>query len=239
MTNPYSMNYSPYEQGQMNPYNQYQQQQVYYNNRTSSPIGNAITGAAIGFAGGTAIAAGVDYFKSRKPVKNGEVKDSFVKKVFDNMIKKDYVSKGKKYIREKMELLENIDYAKTPEKFKSLMKKYKKCSSELFDGLSLNTVCDTVTKDNIKGKISAIKNKIQSGLKVEYQNVKDTINLCWDSEKKKFVKPDNVDKKLFKIIKNTKNSTNWKKAFKTGGITAGVLGVLALGYSLFTKPSNN
>lgn len=139
MTNPYNMNYNPYEQGQINPYNQYNQQQV-YQRRASSPLGNAVTGAVIGFTGGTAIAAGVDYFKSRKPVKNGEVKDSFVKRVFDNMVKKGYVSKGKTYIKEKLELLKNIDSATTPEKFKNLMKKYKKCSSELFDGLSLKTV---------------------------------------------------------------------------------------------------
>jgi len=193
MTNPYSMIHSPYEQ-QINPYNNlYLQQQPYYTNKkTSSPIGNTIAGAVVGFAGGTAIAAGIDYFKNKRPVKNGEVKDSFVKRVFENMVKKNYLSKGKDYIKEKLEILNNIDAANTPEKFKNLLNKYKKCSSSLFDGLSLETICDTVTKENIKGKIKAIKEKIESGLKMEYQNIKDTANLCWDSEKKKFVKPKNI-----------------------------------------------
>lgn len=240
MTNPYNVKYSPYEQ-QINPYNnQYlQQEQVYYNNNNSSPVGNCIKGAIVGFTGGTAVAAGIDYFKNRRPVKNGEVKDSFVRRIFDNMIKKNYLSKGKDYIKEKLEIFKNIDSATTPENFKDLLNKYKKCSSSLFDGLSLKTVCETVNSENIKGKISTIKEKIQSSLKMEYQNIKDTVKLCWDSDKKKFVKPKNIDDKLFKIIKNTKNSIDWNKACKAGGITAGILGILALGYSFFTKTPNN
>ena len=211
-----------YAQG-MNPY-QYQGGM-----QGSGVLGRALTTAALGFAGGTAVTAGVDYFRHRNPVNNGTVKDSFAQQVLDKIVKKDYVAKGKQFFREVADVSKHIGNIKTPEKFKKLMEKNKKYCSTLFDGISLKTVCDTVTKENLKEKISAIKERVDASLRAEKQNIKDIVALCWNSEEKKFVKPKGVDEKLFKIIKSTKNDINWKKAFKYGGITAGIFGGLTLG----------
>lgn len=228
MSNAYSMGY-----GQMNDNQMYGQQQMMMqypqqNYGRKSALGGVVSAAALGFAGGTAVTAGVDYFKNRKPVSGDEVTDKFAKRVLDRIIKKDYAAKGKEFFKQKADVLKNIDFAKTPEKFRKLMKKNREFCKTLCDGISLDTMCDTVTKENLKEKISAIKQRTQASLKTELQNIKDTVKLCWDSDKKKFAKPDCVDKKLFKIIKDTSTSVDWKKACKYGGITAGVLGALTL-----------
>ena len=226
MANGYGMGYEQINQNQLYPQQQYQQ--VYNQNYGRNVLGSLVTTAAVGFAGGTAVTAGIDYFKNRKPVNGGEVSDTFAQKVLDKIIKKDYVAKGKEFFKQKADVLKNIDLAKTPEKFRKLMKKNKEFCKTLCDGISLDTMCDTVTKENIKEKISAIKQRTQASLKTEIQNIKDLVKLCWDSENKKFVKPDSVDNKLFKIIKNTNNSINWKKACKYGGITAAILSILVV-----------
>jgi len=219
MTNPYVA--MPQQNTNMayavNPnYQMYQQQKP-------SAIPAMIGLGTLGFAGGTAITAGIDYFKNRKAFKSGEITDSFAQKVLDKMIEKDYVAKGKEFLKQKSKGLKKIS---TPEEFSKLMKKFKNYTSSLCDGVTLETMCKTVNKDNIKDKASALIKRIEASLESEIQNIKDMAKLCWDSEKKKFVKPDSVDEKFFKIIKNTKNNVNWKKAFKYGGITAGITAVL-------------
>lgn len=253
MTNSYNMAGYPqgmdmqmYQQGNqtVNPQMVYPQgisyQYPYQNSgRGAQILGGALTNAAIGFAGGTAITAGIDYFRNRQPVNNGAVKDSFAQQVLDKMIKKDYTAKGKQFFKEIADISKHIGSIKSPEKFRKLMEKNKKYCSTLCDGISLKTMCDTVTKENLKDKIAAIKERIEASLRAEKQNIKDIVALCWDNENKKFVKPKSVDEKLYKIIKNTKNDVNWKKAFKYGGITAGILGGLTIGAALLMNRNQN
>lgn len=233
MTNAYNTGYG---QGMENQFYQ-QYPQSYMDNRNSFPITGILGASALGFAGGAAVGAGIDYFKKRNPVKNGSVSDNFAKQVLDKIINSDYAYKGKTFFKQKADVIKNIDISKTPEKFRKLMEKNREYCSTLFEGLSLESVCKTVTKENIKEKISAIKKRIEASLSTELQNIKDTVNLCWDKENKKFVKPDNVDNKLFKIIEDSKNKINWKKACKYGGITAGVFGALTLGMALLNQSS--
>ena len=207
----------------------YQNYPMYQQQERPSVIPTALGMATLGFAAGTGITAGVDYYKNRKALKNGEVSDSLARKILDKMIEKDYVAKGKEFLKQKGEVLKGLKKVATPEEFTKLMKKFKKYASSLCDGITLDTMCNTVNKDNIKEKVNALIKRIEASLESEIQNIKDTVKLCWDSEKKKFVKPKEVDNKFFKIIKNTKNNVNWKNAFKYGGITAGVMGIIALG----------
>ena len=221
-----------YYQGNYNP-------QIYAGNPQSGSLaGKVIKGAALGFAGGAIVTAGVDYFKNRKPVNNnGEVSENFANRVMDRIISKNYVAKGKAFFNQKMNVLRNIDASKTPEKFKKLMQKNKAFCNTLFDSLSLDTVCKTVTEDNVKEKIAAVKQRIQASLSTEIQNIKDAVSLCWDKENKKFTKPKEIDSKLFNIIKNTTYDINWKKVGKYGGITAGITAAAGLIYGIFTgKP---
>ena len=230
MTNPYSMG-QPYPQNYQN--NVYPQN--HYQNSNQSIFSSVLTNSFIGFAGGTVVGAGIEYIKNRKPVKNGEVTDSFAKQVMDKMIDKNCTVRGKEFFKQKGELLKKISKVSSPEEFTKLMKKYKTYASSLCEGMSLDSMCKTVTKDNLKGKISALKKKIEASLEPEMRNIKDTISLCWDKENKKFIKPKNVEDKVFKIIKNTKNNVQWKKIFKYGGVTAGVFGAATLVYSMLME----
>ena len=44
---------------------------------------------------------------------------------------------------------------------------------------------------------------------------------------------------MFKVIKNTKNSIEWGKVAKWGGISAGIAGVIGLGLGIFAKRAFN
>lgn len=208
---------------------------VYAQERKPNVLAGALTTSAGAFLGITGASAAVDYFRHRKPVKDGVVSDSYAKKVFEKMVNKNIVAKGKEYCKQGLEVLKGLGKVSNPEEFTKLMKKFKKYTSTLCEGVTFETMLKTVNKDNIQDKVSVLKNKIQASLETEIQNVKDAVKACWNSEQKKFIKPQEIDENFFKIIKNTKNSVNWKKAFKHGGIAAGITGVLTLGYAGYIK----
>ena len=234
MTNPYIM-------GQAYPKNNFYNKNFYQSDFNSQPsIFSTVIGAgSVGFAGGAITSAGIDLYKNRKPVNNGQVSDSFAKNVMNKIIDKEYSVKGKEFFKQKSELLKKLDKIKSPEEFTKLMTKYKKYASSLCDGISLDSMCKTVTKDNLKGKISALKSRIESSFEPELRNIKDIIKLCWNKEDKKFVKPNVVEKRLFEAIKDTRNSVQWKKMLKYGGITAGIFGGVTLVYSMLMNKANS
>ena len=80
MTNSYNMNAATNQN--------YAVYKNYYDNSTMGGrvAGSAIKSAALGFVGGTGIAAGVDYLKNRRPVRGDVVKESFAQKVFDKFV---------------------------------------------------------------------------------------------------------------------------------------------------------
>ena len=147
------------------------------------------------------------------------------------MVNKDCVSKGKEFFKQKLEVFKKLGKITTPEEFTKLMNKNRTFCKSLCDGISLDTMCKTVTKENLKAKLSALKSRIEASMKQELRSVKDTIKLCWDKENKKFVKSGAVEEKIYKIIKNTKSSFPWKKSLKYGSITAGIFGALTLGFA--------
>lgn len=222
----YSFNTEQYPQS-----NYYQNYLTNYNQ--SSVTASVVKSAAIGFAGGAAVSAGIDFIRNRRPVLNGEVNDNFAKQVMDKIINKGYTFKNKDFFNKKSEFFNKLKKVSSPEEFTKLMKKYKSYASTLCDGISLDSMCKMVNKDNLKGKVSALLKRIEASFEPEIRNIKDTVNLCWDKENKKFVKPKEVEQKLFKIIKNTKNNIQWKKMLKYGGITAGIFGAITLGFSVF------
>ena len=256
MTNPYSVGVYPnqiesYQQVQSpqsiqtqdySQYSQYPQmqdlsqyQQMYYPQVTRPKTPSIMGSALVGLLGGGTIG----YLKYRRPVsKDGTVSDSFAKQAFN-----DYAKKGpnKKYFKEANELLSKLDKVKSPAEFKKLISKHKEICNKNYLGISFDTVYDTVNKDNFNSKVSNLKNAIQSTLNHDVNNMKDTILACWDKENKKFVKPSSLrNNKIFDSIVKTKSNIQWKKAGKYGGITAGILGGLALVYRIIVaKLSGN
>lgn len=222
MTNPYAMN------GYSQSYPQTYQQPV---SNGPSVLGMATLGA---IGGGS-----VGYFKNRFPVgKDGSVSDTFAKEVFENNLKKNGSAEVKKYFEELQNVLKKIDKISTPEGFKKLIADNKSLIEEQCRGISAESFTDAVNSTNLKDSKKALKDTLQSIMNFETTKVKNAVKLAWNKENKKFEKTAEFkDGKLFDAIKGTKNKIQWKKAFKYGGITAGVMAVLTIGYKMLTSKS--
>ena len=222
MTSSYMMNGNYYGPQYNQTYSPYQNQ----NNRGLPVIGLATGGALAGGA--------VGFFKSRFHVsKEGTVADSFAKAAFQKHVDKNLSSKGKEFFKQIDNIMSKVDKIKTPEEFKKLLKDNKLVSESNINGLSLDTLLETVNSDNLKSKKDALKKSIEAINEYNIENMKETIKACWDKEGKKFVKPSGIKDNLFDVIKNTKRNDQWKKAGKYAGISAAVAGGLAVLYNMF------
>lgn len=222
MTSPYMMNGNYYGPQYNQTYSPYQNQ----NNRGLPVIGLATGGALAGGA--------VGFFKNRFPVsKDGTVADSFAKAAFQKHVDKNLSSNGKEFFKQIDNIMSKVDKIKTPEEFKKLLKDNKLVSESNINGLSLDTLLETVNSDNLKSKKDALKKSIEAINEYNIDNMKETIKACWDKEGKKFVKPSGIKDNLFDVIKNTKRNDQWKKAGKYAGISAAVAGGLAVLYNMF------
>ena len=245
MVNSYNMNAYPQNmQQQVMPNQDFSQQnmmnnQIYQQNsysnmnfRPKTPNGPSTLGMmTLGALGGGT----VGYFVNRHPVKDGVVSDNFAKNAFKKYIDKNLSSDSKKFFKESDNILKKIDKVKNTGEFKKLMNKNKTVTNVPVNGIPLKTILDTVNPENLSSKKSTLKNGLQSWLDFNISNMKDTIKYCWDSENKKFVKPDNMDSKIFDAIKSTNTTNKWKKAGKYAAITAGILGALTIGYKIIAS----
>lgn len=222
MTNAYNMEAFPNYQNQAFPQPQRQ-------SNGPSAFGMMTLGA---IGGGT-----VGYLKNRYPVSSdGVVSDTFAKNVFDANLKKNAPEENKKFFKELNNILNKIDKVKTTEDYKKLLKDNKNVIEEQCKGISLETTLETLTPDNLKNSKKSLKEILQKIMDFEITKTKNAIKLGWDSETKKFVKTEAFkDDKLFEIIKKTKSNHQWKKALKYGGITAGIMGALTIGYKMLTS----
>ncbi len=220
MTNPYAMN--GYSQAYPQTYRQ--------------PVSNGpsvLSMAAFGAVGGGA----AGYLKNRFPVgKDGAVSDTFAKEVFENNLKKNSSADANKYFSELQNVLKKIDKISTPEGFKKLITDNKNLIEDQCRGISAESFADAVNSTNLKDSKKALKETLQAIMNFERAKTKNAIKLAWNSEAKKFVQtPEFRDNKLFEVIKGTKNSMQWKKALKYGGISAGVMGALTIAYKMLTS----
>ena len=235
MTNPYTMSsdINPYQTS----YNNLPQYNTYpgpSNRNTSSKSGPSTFGMmTLGALGGGA----VGYFKNRYPVqKDGTVSDSFAKEVFEKNLKKNRSETAQKFFNQLNNVLKKIDKINSPEGLKKLLKENKEIIEEQCKGISVDTFLDGINSSNLKETQKSLKEVLEKNLDFEILKTKKAIKLGWNNDSKKFIKtPEFKDNKLFDVIKNTKNNIQWKKALKYGGITAGIMGALTIGYKFFTK----
>lgn len=223
MTNPYAMNGYPEAYPQAYPQN-------YPQSKSNGP--SVLGMATLGAIGG----GSVGYFKNRFPVgKDGSVSDTFAKEVFEKNLKKNASKETKAYFTQLKTVLDKIDKIKSPEEFKKLLTSNKKIIEDQCKGISAETLLDAVNSTNLKSSKESLKKSLEAIMNFEILKTQNAIKLGWNSEKKKFIKTSEFkDGKLFDIIKGTKNNIQWKKALKYGGITAGVMGALTLGYKMLT-----
>ena len=226
MVNSYGMNSYP----QMN-YNQGFNQNVQpQQNRSGGGLGSVVGSALIGgVAGGT-----VGYLKNRHPVdKNGVASDAFAKQAFENHVSKNMSSDGKDFFKQLKNVTKGLEKVKDVEGMKKLLNANKKVFA--LSGMPLDTYLSSLTPDNIKESKKVLQEQIEKRNMTNYQTFKNLTEKCWNKEKKCFTKPDGVEQKIFDVIKNTKTKGQWKKALKYGGVTAGVMGALTLGYKMMTS----
>ena len=225
MVNSYGMNTYP----QMN-YNQGFNQNIQPQQNRSSGFGSVIGTAVVGGAVGGAIG----YLKNRHPVdKNGVASDSFAKQAFENHVSKNMSSDGKEFFKQLKIVTKGLEKVKDVEGMKKLLNDNKKVFA--VSGMSLDTYLSSLTPDNIQESKKVLQEQIEKRNMTNYQTFKNLTEKCWNKEKKCFTKPDEVEQKIFDVIKNTKTKGQWKKALKYGGVTAGVMGALTLGYKMMTS----
>ena len=225
MVNSYGMNTYP----QMN-YNQGFNQNIQPQQNRSSGFGSVIGTAVVGGAVGGAIG----YLKNRHPVdKNGVASDSFAKQAFENHVSKNMSSDGKEFFKQLKAVTKGLEKVKDVEGMKKLLNANKKVFA--LSGMPLDTYLSSLTPDNIKESKKVLQEQIEKRNMTNYQTFKNLTEKCWNKEKKCFTKPDGVEQKIFDVIKNTKTKGQWKKALKYGGVTAGVMGALTLGYKMMTS----
>lgn len=225
MVNSYGMNTYP----QMN-YNQGFNQNIQPQQNRSSGFGSVIGTAVVGGTVGGAIG----YLKNRHPVdKNGVASDSFAKQAFENHVSKNMSSDGKEFFKQLKTVTKGLEKVKDVEGMKKLLNDNKKVFA--VSGMSLDTYLSSLTPDNIQESKKVLQEQIEKRNMTNYQTFKNLTEKCWNKEKKCFTKPDEVEQKIFDVIKNTKTKGQWKKALKYGGVTAGVMGALTLGYKMMTS----
>lgn len=220
MTNQFSTTMNPY----MYPQN--------YPNTGSPKSGVSTFGMmTLGAIGGGA----AGYFLNRHPVsKAGEVSDEFAKKAFDKQVNKNLSSKGKEFFEQVNRLVKKIDKAKDAESLKKLIKENPLALRLNEAGISLDTYLNSINADNFKKIKQNIKQDVEKMTQSYYEKFKTITQACWDKTNKKFVKPTGMQDNVFEIIKKTNTNQRIKKALKYGGITAGVLGALTIGYKMLT-----
>lgn len=216
--------------------NQPQQNYVNYpmmhqSNQGANAAAGVFGAATLGFLGGGTYG----YLKNRRPVKHGEVTDFFAKKAFDRYIDKGLDSSKKKFYTQAKDILKKLESVSTPEKLKSLLNKNKAVNTYAFPGFTVNEMCNALTsanldvnKDNLQKALDAVYNK-------DIETMRGHVKLCWDSQKKKFVKPSFVSEKIFDSIKSTASKLKWNEALRMGGIGAAILGGATLLYKAGTS----
>ncbi len=209
--------------------NQPQQNYVNYSmiQQPNQGGGLGVFGAAtLGFIGGGTCG----YLKHRRPVKNGEVTDTFVKKAFDRYIDKGVEQHQKNFFIQAKNVLNRLDGVDTPERLKTLLNDNNAVKEKVSTAFNVDEACSILQSSNLSTYKDRLKEVILSNFNKEKETVRNAISSCWDGEKKKLVKVDEVSEKLFNAIKSTASRLKWNKALKYGGIGAAIVGGLVLTY---------
>lgn len=203
-----------------------QQNGVYYDGMTyqkpsSAPatIGGLVVGGGVGAYLGN---------KKNPYMKNGEVSDTFAKSAYEKYVNKASDA-GKEAYNGGLEILKKIDNIKNPEELKTLMNVNKDAAIDICTELKQTPeeFLNNISQENLQANKKIIKEKINAGNNTRYQDMKNQIQACWDKDKKKFVKNDNVKEDVYKAIKKSTSGIKNKIIMKyaaIGGAIAGAVG---------------
>jgi len=184
--------------------------------------GAALCGLGAGAIGGAVVGA------TRNPyIKNGVPSDSFARAAYNK-----YARKADKSIKEPYEqcneVLSKIGKVNSADELRTLMGNNPEASKEVSAtlGKTPEEFLKTVTDKNLGSNKKVIKQKLESANELRFQNMKNNINLAWNEEKHAFVKPNDMEKGIFKAIKKAsrriKASFIAKYALIGGAVTGAV-----------------
>ena len=181
--------------------------------------------------GGIVVGGSVGAYMGNKQnpffAKSGEITDSFTKSAYENYVNKA-ADKGKEAYKGGLEVLKKIDTVKTPEELKTLLNNNKEATAEILSETkqSPEEFLNRVTKENLEANKKTIKEKINTGNKTRYQDMKNQILACWDKDKKKFVKNENVTEEAYNAIKKSTSGMKTKIIAKYLAIGAAITGIV-------------
>lgn len=193
---------------------------VTYQKPSAMPV--AIGGAVVG--GG--IGAYLGNKKNPYITKNGEIADTFAKNAYEKYIN-GTTGAGKEAYNGSLEILKKIDNIKTTDELKNLLNANKEAANDICAELKQtpDEFLSKVSQDNLNANKKVIKEKINAGNNTRFQDMKNQIQACWDKDKKKFVKNDNVKDDVFKAIKKSTSGVKNKIIAKYAAIGAAIAGV--------------
>ena len=227
--------YEPANQ-QVNYYNQSQLHDKYYEQgEPGEPIGNdlkhskpssapaGLAGATVGALAGTAIGICQNPF-----IKNGVPTDKFAQQSYVKYLKKAPAAEKNSY-GQFNEVINSLDKIKTPEELKNLFNSNPDASKELTTALnkSADEFLNGVTNRNISSNKKTIKSKLEAAIDTRYQNMKNEIERAWNFEKKRFVKPNDMDKNVFNAIRRAAVGLKASFVAKYAAVAGVIGGVLA------------
>lgn len=196
-------------------------------NKKSSALPLAINGALLGGI----VGAGYGVYKGSNTnsyiSKAGKVDDAFVKDTFEKLINSS--KDGKEAYNGGLNILKEIDSIKDPAGLKQLFDANKEAADDICKELKQKPedFLKNITLKNLDANKKVIKEKINAGNNTRYQHIKNQIEACWDKDKKKFVKNENVPDDIYKIIKKASTGFDWKKMGKFAAIGSAITGVVA------------
>lgn len=197
------------------------EQQVIYRKPSAAPA--VVAGCAIGLIGGSIIGAN----KKNPYMKNGVPTDTFTKNSYDKYMKKAPEDEKAAYEQCK-EVIKKINKVKNTDELKTLLSNNSEASKEVSTALNMTTdeFLNNVTDANLSSNKATIKQKLEAANQTRFQNMKNEISRCWDSEKKKFTKPDDMSEDMFKAIKKTSAKVRSKFVAKYALIATAIGGAV-------------
>lgn len=195
-------------------------------------------------AAGLVVGAGLGGFGGSKKnpfvSKNGSAHDTFAKNVYKKYIEKA-PDAGKEAYNQGLEILKKIDAAKTPEELTELLNSNSEAMKEVCTELKQTSdeFVQNITKENLSANKKTIKEKIKAGNETRYRDIKNKIQSCWNTQTKKFEKPDTIKQEVFDAIKDATKGVKGKLIVKYAAIAGIITGTAAfIAHKIFTNKNN-
>lgn len=206
---------------QYQPVTTVEEMQIPQQRQGASSLGVGITTGIVGAATGAIISL------RKNPLINkaGEVSSEYAVKTYEKILEKSKDAEKVVY-EQTQELLKKIEGVKSADELKTLLKQYPEAVDSLSKDLKKTPekFIKHVNRWNLGRNKKVIRQRLEAANNLRYQDVKNQIQACWDSNAKKFVKGEGVSDTVYEAIKNVKNSTKakaaGKKALVVGGISA-------------------